>query len=307
MERAMNRQKGIPFIRTIAPYTPLYLMLLPALIYLTVFSYVPMWGARLAFMDFSFVGKHTFVGFKHFATLFGSNAFGSVIANTIIISAMKIFLNFPMPIILALMLSEVRSKRFARLIQSVIYLPHFLSWVVIAGIFINLLALEEGAVNRILVFFGGSQFPFLTQGASIRWVFVFSEMWRSIGWDSLLFIAAIMRIDVEVFEAAIVDGAGTFRRIFSITLPAILPTIVTVFILNLGFFMNAGFDQVFNLMNDAVLSKVDILDTYVYRLGLQNGEFSYATAAGLFKGVIGLFLIFGTHFGSKRLTGKGVW
>ena len=179
--------------------------------------------------------------------------------------------------------------------------------MVIAGIFLDLLSLEQGAVNRIVVFLGGRPFPFLTQGDSLRWVFVFSEMWRSIGWDSLLFVAAIIRIDPDVFEAAVVDGAGTFRKIFSITLPAIMPTMITVFILNLGFFMNAGFDQVFNMMNDAVLSKVDILDTYVYRLGLQGGEFSYATAAGLFKGAIGLLLIFGTHYGSKRLTGKGVW
>jgi putative aldouronate transport system permease protein len=294
-------------MRTIGRYSPLYLMLLPALVYLAVFCYVPMWGARLAFMDFSFVGAHTWAGLKHFRTLFSSPAFGAVIANTLIISAMKIFINFPMPIILAIMLAEIRSRKFLKVVQSVIYLPHFLSWVVIAGIFLNLLSLEEGAVNRIIIFLGGKPFPFLTQGTSIRWVFVFSEMWRSIGWDSLLFIAAIIRIDPEVFEAAVVDGAGTFRRIFSITIPAIMPTMITVFILNLGFFMNAGFDQVFNMMNDAVLSKVDILDTYVYRLGLQNGEFSYATAAGLFKGVIGLFLIFGTHFGSKRLTGKGVW
>ncbi|MCX7023905.1 MAG: ABC transporter permease subunit [Spirochaetes bacterium] len=295
------------FLRSLSRYFPLYLMLIPALVYLTVFCYVPMWGARLAFMDFSFIGKHTWVGLKHFRTLFSSPAFGAVIANTLIISAMKIFINFPMPIILALMLAEIRSRKFARVVQSVIYLPHFLSWVVISGIFLNLLSLDQGAVNRIIVFFGGKAFPFLTQGTSIRWVFVFSEMWRSIGWDSLLFIAAINRINPDVFEAAVMDGAGTFRRIFSITIPAIMPTIITVFILNLGFFMNAGFDQVFNMMNDAVLSRVDILDTYVYRLGLQNGEFSYATAAGLFKGVIGLFLIFGTHFGSKRLTGKGVW
>jgi putative aldouronate transport system permease protein len=294
-------------MRSLRRYVPLNLMLLPALIYLAVFCYVPMWGARLAFMDFSFIGEHTWVGLKHFRTLFSSSAFGSVIANTLVISAMKILINFPMPIILALMLTENRSKKFTRIVQSVIYLPHFLSWVVISGIFLNLLSLDQGAVNRIIVFFGGKPFPFLTQGTSIRWVFVFSEMWRSIGWDSLLFIAAISRISPEVFEAAIMDGAGTFRRIFSITIPAIMPTMITVFILNLGFFMNAGFDQVFNMMNDAVLSKVDILDTYVYRLGLQNGEFSYATAAGLFKGVIGLFLIFGTHFGSKRLTGNGVW
>ncbi len=293
--------------RDIGRAFPLYLMLLPALAYLALFCYVPMWGARLAFMDFSFTGNHAWAGLKHFRTLFSSPAFGAVIANTIIISAMKIFINFPMPIILAIMLAEIRSKKMIRIVQSVIYMPHFLSWVVISGIFLNLLSLEDGAVNRLIVFFGGKAFPFLTQGTSIRWVFVFSEMWRSIGWDSLLFVAAIIRIDPEVYEAALMDGAGTFRRIFAITIPAILPTIITVFTLNLGFFMNAGFDQVFNMMNDAVLSKVDILDTYVYRLGLQNGEFSYATAAGLFKGVIGLGLIFATHFGSKRLTGKGVW
>jgi len=286
---------------------PLYLMLLPALVYLAIFAYVPIWGARLAFMDFSFTGNYTWVGLKHFKTLFSSPIFGSVLLNTVIISGMKIFINFPMPIILALMLAEVRGQKLKKTVQSVIYLPHFLSWVVIAGIFINLLSLNEGAINKILTLLGMKSFPFLTNRTSIRWVFVFSEMWRSIGWDSLLYVAAIIRIDPEVYEAAVIDGAGTFRRIWSITLPAIMPTMVTIFILNLGFFMDAGFDQVFNLMNDAVMSSVDILDTYVYRMGLQNGEFSYATAAGLFKGVIGLILIFGTHVTSKKITGKGVW
>jgi len=285
----------------------LYLMLAPALVYFVVFQYVPMWGARLAFQDFSFVGHNAWVGLKHFRTLFSSPAFPRVLGNTVIISAMKMFINFPMPIVLALMLSEVRSGGYRKVVQSVIYLPHFLSWVVITGIFFNLLSLDGGGVNRLLSFFGVRPFPFLTNSTSIRWVFVFSEMWRSIGWDSILYVAAIIRIDADLYEAARIDGASMLRRIRSITLPLILPTIVTVFVLNLGYFMNAGFDQVFNMMNDAVINSVDIIDTYVYRMGLENGNFSYATAAGLFKGIIGFVLIMSTHFASKRATGKGVW
>lgn len=285
----------------------LYLMIMPALIYFIVFHIIPLFGMILAFQDYRILEDNIFVGLKHFRLLFSSPAFYTVLKNTIIISAMKILICFPIPIILSLMINEVRSIGYRKYVQSVVYLPHFLSWVVIAGIWISLLNPAGGGFNNILSFFKIPSVDFLTSKQHIRWVLVFSEMWRSAGWDSIIYLAAIMKINPFLYEAAHIDGANRFQQMKYITFPELKTTIVTVFILNLGFFMNAGFDQVLNLMNDSVISVVDILDTYVYRIGLLNGQYSYATAASLFKGVIGMVLILGTHFASKKITGKGLW
>ena len=220
---------------------------------------------------------------------------------------MKMVFYFPVPVILSLLINEIRSSGYRKYIQAVIYLPHFLSWVVIAGIFIALLSPTNGAVNEIIVLMGGDPISFLTNKSFIRWILVISEMWRSAGWDTLLYIAALLKINASLYEAASIDGANRFQQMIHITLPELKSTIAIVFILNLGFFLNAGFDQVFNLMNDSVTSSIDIIDTYVYRMGLLNGEISYATAAGLFKGFIGVLLILGSHFMMKKYTGKGVW
>lgn len=284
----------------------IYAMLLPAIIYFVIFHVIPLYGMKLAFEDYRILGDNEWVGWKHFQTLFSSPVFMNVLTNTIIISVMKIVFFFPIPIILSLLINEIRSGAYRKYFQSVIYLPHFLSWVVIAGIFITILH-PDGAVNVIRNFFQLPSLDFMTSKDHIRWVLVFSEMWRSAGWDSIIYLAAIMKISPSLYEAARIDGASSLQQMRYITLPALSSTVVTVFILNLGFFMNAGFDQVFNLMNDSVISVIDILDTYVYRIGLINGQYSIATAASLFKGVIGLVLILGTHFISKRLTGKGVW
>lgn len=281
-------------------------MLLPGIIFFVIFHVIPIIGMKLAFQDYRIIGENIWVGLKHFKILFSSPAFIDVLKNTVIISSMKIIFIFPIPIILALMVNEVRNGPYRKYVQSVSYLPHFLSWVVIAGIWISFLS-PNGGINIIREFFQLPSLDFMTSKEHIRWVLVFSEMWRSAGWDSILYIAAIMKISPQLYEAAKLDGANTLQQMRYITLPAMASTVITVFILNLGFFMNAGFDQVFNLMNDSVISKVDILDTYVYRIGLLNGQYAYATAASLFKGVIGLVLILSTNFLSKRFTGKGVW
>lgn len=286
---------------------PYYLMLAPGVIYFALFHYFPIWQAKLAFEDFRIFGPNIWVGFKHFASLFASPVFFSVLLNTLLISAMKIVFVFPVPILVALMINEVNGMRLRQVIQSAIYLPHFLSWVVIAGIFIAALSPSDGVINEMRGWVGLSPEPFMTQSASIRWVVVFSEIWRSAGWDSLLYFAAIMAIDPQLYDAAEMDGANRWQKIWYVTLPGIAPTIATLFILNVGLFMSAGFDQIFNLSNDAIRDQIDILDTYVYRLGLQSGQFSLATAAGLFKGLIGMVLILAAHTISKRLTGKGVW
>jgi putative aldouronate transport system permease protein len=230
-----------------------------------------------------------------------------VLANTLIISTMKIVFFFPVPIIVAILLNEIRGGAFRKFIQSAIYLPHFLSWVVIAGVFIAVLSPSDGAVNDVLGFFGMQPVSFMTDNGSIRWVLVFSEIWRSAGWDSLLYLAAIIAIDQELYDAAEIDGANRWQKIRYVTIPGIVPTIATLFILNAGMFLNADLNQVINFSNDVVRSKIDIIDTYVYRIGLQTGEYSLATAAGLFKAVLGMLMIVAAHVLSKRLTGKGVW
>ena len=286
---------------------PYYAMMAPGIVYFLVFHYFPIYQAKLAFEDFRIFGANLWVGFKHFETLFDAPAFYQVLANTLIISGMKMVFVFPVPILVALLINEVRGTNLRRFIQSAIYLPHFLSWVVIAGIFIAALSPSTGVVNDVREAVGLAPRAFMTDSGAIRWVVVFSEMWRTAGWDSLLYFAAIMAIDPQLYDAAEMDGANRWQKIVNVTLPGIAPTIATLFILNVGLFMNAGFDQIFNLANDAVRDQIDIIDTYVYRLGLQSGQFSLATAAGLFKGVIGMVLIVAAHTISKRLTGKGVW
>lgn len=294
-------------VRDWKSWWPYYLMLVPGALYFAVFHYFAFYEARLAFEDFRIIGPNIWVGLKHFATLFMSPVFMQVLANTFIISGMKMAFVFPLPIVLALLLNEVRGSRLRRGIQSVIYLPHFLSWVVIAGIFIAALSPSDGAVNDLRGFFGLQPVAYMTDAGAIRWVVVISEAWRSTGWDSLLYFAAIMAIDPQLYDAAEMDGANRWQKVLFVTLPGIVPTIATLFILNVGLFLNAGFDQIFNLSNDAIRDQIDIIDTYVYRLGLQSGQFSLATAAGLFKGVVGMIMIVAAHNFSKRLTGKGVW
>lgn len=288
-------------------FWPYYLMLAPGIIYFVIYHYLPIYEARLAFQDVRIFGDNIWVGFKHFAAIFRSSVFYQVLWNTLIISAMKLVFVFPVAIVVALLVNEVRSGALRKFIQSAIYLPHFLSWVVIASIFIAALSPSEGGVNEILKLLGLQPIAFMTDSGAIRWVLVFTENWRSAGWDSLIYLAAILAIDPQLYDAAEMDGANRWHKIFYITLPGIAPTIATLFILNMGLFLNAGFDQVFNLSNDAVRSQIDIIDTYVYRIGLQSGEFALATAVGLFKGIVGMGMIVSAHLVSKTLTGKGMW
>lgn len=285
----------------------LLVLLAPALVYFLVYHIVPLFGMVMAFQDFRIIGKSPFVGLKHFKALFSSPSFMQVLANTLIISFMKIVLFFPLPIAFALMLNEVRGSFMRKFIQSTTYLPHFLSWVVIAGVWIAFLSPSTGGMNQLRGIFGLPAIDYMTDKGSIRWVLFASETWRSLGWDSIIYMAALASISPSLYESADLDGAGPLQKMRFITLPELTSTMVTVFILNMGFFLNAGFDQVFNMMNDSVISVVDILDTYVYRIGLLNMQYSISTAASLFKGVIGLVLILAAHKGSLKVTGKGMW
>ena len=284
----------------------LYLMLLPTLIYFIIFRCWPILNMRLAFFQFKARGDWPFVGLKYFKMIFSSPGFGQIMKNTLVISFLKYILLFPFFIIFAILLSEIRNNGFRKYVQVVSYLPHFLSWVVIAGIWINALSLD-GGLNQVLSIFGMKSIDFMTDKSKIRWILMICEGWRSLGWDSIIFYTTIIAIDQSLYEAARIDGAGKLQIIRYVVLPALVTPAVTMFILNLGFFLNAGFDQVFNFSNAAVQSRIDILDTYIYRIGIEGGQYSLATAVSLIKGVVGMLLVLGTHFVSKKLTGKGVW
>jgi len=286
---------------------PYYAMMAPGLLFFFIWHYVPIWEAKMAFEQVRIIPPNIWVGLKNFQQLFASPIFYQVLANTLIISGMKILFVFPVPIVVALLLNEIRNGKLRGVIQSAIYLPHFLSWVVIAGVFIALLSPTDGAVNQIQQSMGFGTTNYLTNTGTIRWVLVISEIWRSAGWDSLLYLAAIFAIDPQLYEAAEMDGANRWQKIWHVTIPGIVPTIATLFILNMGMFLSADLNQIINFQNDVNASTIDILDTYVYRMGLSTGEYALATAAGLFKAVIGMILVVTSHLVSKRLTGKGVW
>jgi putative aldouronate transport system permease protein len=286
---------------------PFYVMLAPGLIFFLIWHYVPIWQAQMAFQQVRIIPPNLWVGLKNFQLLFSSPIFYQAVLNTLIISGMKILFVFPIPIIVALLLNEVRSNGLRKWIQSAIYLPHFLSWVVIAGVFIALLSPNDGSVGQIAQSLGFHPVNYMTNTGTIRWILVLSENWRSAGWDSLLYLAAIVSIDPALYDAADIDGANRWQKIRYITLPGITPTIATLFILNMGMFLSADLNQVINFQNDVNSSTIDIIDTYVYRIGLQTGEYALATAAGVLKAVLGMALVLVSHFVSKRLTGRGLW
>ncbi len=285
----------------------LYLMLAPTIIYFLIFRVWPIINMRLAFCNYKAKGPWEFAGLKYFNMIFKSSTFMEILRNTLIISFMKYILLFPFFVIFALLLNEIRCGKFRKYVQIISYMPHFLSWVVIAGIWISMLSVSGGAVNQIMGWFGLDAVDFMTNKGTIRWVLFFSEGWRSLGWDSIVYFTAILAISPDLYEAATVDGAKRIDIIRYIILPALVVPMTTMFILNLGFFMTAGFDQVFNFTNQSVNSVIDILDTYVYRIGLESGQYSLATAVALIKGVVGVFLVLVTHLVSKKVTGKGVW
>lgn len=284
----------------------LYLMLAPALIYFVVFKLQAILGMVLAFYDYRIVGPHEFVGLKHFKELFSTPAFWQIMKNTLVISFTKLIIITPFPVMFAILLSQMKSGKLKKITQVVSYLPHFLSWVVIAGIWFEFLAMN-GVVMDMWEALGSARTNLLTNKDTIIGVLVASEMWRSVGWDSIIYLSAILAISPDLYEAARLDGANRWQIIRNIILPALIAPIITVLIVNVGVVLNVGYDQILNFQNDAVLSRVDVIDTYAYRIGLQGTQYSFATAASLFKSVISLGLILITHFTAKKLTGKGAW
>jgi putative aldouronate transport system permease protein len=289
----------------------LYLLLLPGLLYFIIYRYVPMFGIAIAFEDYSpFIGfQHSpFVGMKHFAKIFDSPEVVGVLWNTLIISLLQIVFAFPAPIILALMLNELRVHSYKRIVQSIVYLPHFLSWVVVVGV-VFIFFRNDGLVNHFLRDqFGMKQtIPFLTDPAYFRSFLVSEVIWKEVGWGTIIFLAALAGINPSLYEAAIMDGAGRWRQIWHITLPALRGTIVILLIIRLGHVMDTGFEQIFLQLNPFNMDVGNTLDTYVYFKGIQQSDYSFSTAVGLFKGLIGLILVVSANFMAKRFGEDGVY
>ena len=288
-----------------------YVLLIPGIIYFLLFHYIPMYGALIAFQNYSPVkgfGGSPWVGFKNFVDFFSHPSFTLVLSNTLIISFYKLIFGFPAPIIFALLLNEVKNTFLKRSIQTITYLPHFLSWIVVAGLLGTLLSPSSGILNSMLKSVGEQPIYFMADPRFFRSVLVASDIWKEIGWGSIIYIAAISNINAEMYEAAIVDGASRWKQTLYITIPSIIPIVIIMLILRVGSILNAGFEQIFILYNPNVYNISDIIDTFVYRMGLEQVKFSFATAVGLFKSMIGLILILITDRIAKMIDEEaGIW
>ena len=290
-----------------------YLLAVPGLLYFLVFHYLPIYGIVIAFKDispFSSVGDvitKPFVGFRWFRQLFESFYFWQIMWNTIWISFLKLVFVFPASIALALLINEVPFIRLKRTIQTVSYVPHFFSMVVVAGIVMSLLTTEGGLINQVIGWFGGEPRMFLGDPNKFRGILVLTTLWQEVGWGTILFLAAISNIDPQLYEAAVIDGAGKWRQTWHITVPGITFVIVILLIFRIGGLLNAGFEQILLLYSPPVYEVADILDTYVYRSGIESLKYSFATAVGLFKALIAAGLLLGSNVVAKRLGHTGIW
>jgi len=273
---------------------PLHALLIPGAVLLLLFNYTPMLGLIMAFQDYKpwtgFTGS-PWVGFQHFRMMFEFEEVKQVIWNTLLIASLKIAFQLIVPLLFALMLNEVKSVLFKRSVQTLVYLPHFLSWVILGGIFIDIFSPTGGLVNRFLGLFGIEPIFFLGNGTWFRITLIVTDVWKDYGFGAIVFLAAIVGINPELYEAALVDGANRWKQTMHITLPSLLPITIVVGTLSLGNILNAGFDQIFNLYNALVISKGDIIDTYVYRAALLQGNFGFGAAVGVFKSVVSFILI----------------
>ncbi|SER50868.1 carbohydrate ABC transporter membrane protein 1, CUT1 family [Gracilibacillus ureilyticus] len=287
----------------------LYALILLPIIYLVIFKYVPMFGNIIAFRRFipggSIIGED-WVGFYYFKMFLSDPTFYNVFANTLILAFLLLVITFPAPIIFALLLNEVKNRLFKRFVQTASYLPHFFSIVVVAGMVFEMVALN-GPLNSLIAFFGGDKINFIQLPEWFRTIFVSVDLWQGLGWGAILYLAALTGINEELYEAAKIDGANRWKQTLHITIPGILPTIVVLLILNIGNFLQVGFEKVLLLYNPLTYETADVIATYVYRIGLESGSFSYGTAIGLFESIVGLILVFGANYLSRRITDNSLW
>lgn len=309
------RPKKQSFAKYFRANWALYLLSVPGLIYVIGYKILPLVGLQLAFKDFNmFAGKgildamfkSEWVGLEHFEKIFRSSNFTHLLGNTLTISLMKLVINFPLPILLALMLNEARNRIFTRVSQTLAYMPHFLSWVIIHGIFVTLLS-SNGFINHALNAMGVPEIGFYTDPQVFRWLIVLTEAWKETGWGAIVYLAALTSIDEELYDAAYVDGAGYLKRLWHITLPSIVPIISLMLLLRLGGILGAGHEQILVMYNSTVYSTADVLSTYIYRIGMGKLDFSTATALGLFESAVGFILMVTCNKISRKVLGRSLW
>ncbi|WFA21055.1 sugar ABC transporter permease [Paenibacillus mucilaginosus] len=288
----------------------LYMLLVPGVLYFLLFKYVPMFGLAIAFQDYKpHIGflESPWVGLKHFERFFTEPQFWMLFRNTFVLAMYNLVFFFPLPIILALMLNEVRRETFKRWVQTMLYLPHFVSWVVAVGIFYVLLTTEGGIINDIIARLGFEKIPFLLSEEWFRTMIISQSIWKEAGWGTIIFLAALSGVDLQLYEAARIDGAGRWRQLWHVTLPAIRSTIVILFILRLGSFLDTGFEHIFLMLNSVNREVGEVFDTYVYLKGLTQAQYSYSAAVGLFKSAVGLVLVLGANWLAKKFGEEGVY
>lgn len=289
---------------------PIFLMLVPGLIYFIVFHYIPLYGVTIAFKDFRLLDGilgSPWAGLKYFKMAFDSVDFWNSFRNTMIISLLKLAFTFPAPILLALLLNEVRCMKFKKVVQTISYLPHFLSWVVFAGIITSFLSPSTGVVNLVIKSLGFEPIYFVADNNWFRPILVITAVWKEIGWGTIVYLAALGGVDMQLYEAATIDGASKWKQTLHVTLPAITPTIVVMFIFAVGGIVNDDFDQIYNMYNPAVYKTGEVISTYVYKIGMEGMQYSLATAVGLFKNIIALVLIVGTNYLCKAFDENTLW
>ncbi len=303
-------KKRRSFMRRVRKHKLHLLMILPVFLWYLLFRYGPLYGVTLAFKEFRLlqgIFGSPWVGFDNFSRLFNSYNFWNVFRNTITIALMKFLFGFPAPIILALLLNELRPQKYKRVVQSLSYLPHFISWVILTGIFMVILSPTRGPVNTLLRFMGFDSIYFLGDPKYFRGTLVVTGIWKNVGWGSIVYLAALSGVNEELYDAARVDGCGRWGRIWHVTIPGILPVVTIMLILSMGSLVEDDFDQIFNLLNDAVLDVGDVLGTFIYRQGVKNLDYGYATAVELFRNLISLVLVLSANAISKRINEYGLW
>ncbi|WP_246362254.1 ABC transporter permease [Paenibacillus alba] len=289
---------------------PLYAMIAPGVLFFLIFRYLPMFGIAIAFQNYDpFDGflHSDWVGLEHFRRLFSEQDFWILMRNTLAMSCLNLFLFFPAPIILALLLNEVRVKAYRKSVQTITYLPHFLSWVVVVSMTVIMFSTQDGALNKLLISWGWERFDLLTNPDYFRTLYLLQNIWKETGWSAIIFLAALASVDPTLFEAAVVDGASRWKQMLHISLPALKSVIFIMFILRLGQVLDIGFEHVLLMQNPLNMDVSDIFDTYVYRTGILSAQFSFTTAVGLFKSVVGLVLVIAANTLAKRFGEEGVY
>lgn len=308
--KEIPKKKQISAFNHIRQNKWLYILTIPGLLYFAIFKYAPMYGLIIAFKDYvPFLGiaDSKWVGLQNFQDFFANPDFFRIFWNTLAIAFLNILFAFPAPIFLALLLNEVRLKVYQRAIQTFVYVPHFLSWTIVVSLWHILFNLDHGAITEIVLSLTGREIDFLTDPAWFRPMIILQSIWKEMGWGTIIYLAALAGVDQEQYEAAIMDGAGRFRRVWHITLPAIRSTIVIMLIMKVGSILSTGFDQFYLMTNQLNRPVADVFDTYVYMMGITNGAYSYSTAVGLFKSLIGIILVFSTNRLAKKFGESGLY